>query len=70
MVEAKCRAKQRLEADGAVGSFGKGPALPLGAAAGRGAETITSISPLATPSTMARRSSSDLSGGFILKKVR
>ena len=69
VVEAERGGEQRLEPDRAVGRLGEGLALALGAG-GSWADTITSISPLATPSTMARRSSSERSGGFILKKVR
>ena len=61
MIEAERRRQQRLDADGAVGGLGEGAAL-ASASCGSCADTITSMSPLAMPSTMAARSSSERSG--------
>ena len=60
--------QQGLEPHGT--ESGGSESLSLGVGALRFmAGTITSIAPLATPSTMAARSDSERSGGFTLRKV-
>ena len=68
VIDTQRGGQQRFKPHRAEGGRGEGCRL-VSAACGSWLETITSIAPLATPSTIAARSASERSGGFTLRKV-